>query len=1753
MKHTLWLTALWLCGAIAAKAQSTEMTLQPYYDNPTYSFNDAVDITLTQMQLEAPSDTGEGGLFRAFRKWSDFWGNRMSPTAPSGLYKTEPANTAYRYFMTTGHTASLNSQSYNGNWECIGPFNDYYGQKEKQGRIDQLWVHPNDTNIILAGSNGGGLWKTTDAGRNWFCITDGAGFNNTLIPGTLGVTGLAVDPIHHDTIHISSGLLTLNKPDLNSWGYGLGIIYTTDGGTTWREDEEYIDALGGRLKGHATRIKFMPGTHDMFVLHHEADTVSVWFKNTQDPTGEYHKFLSPTTVPYGVKFTDFEFSKVDSTIIVFSATDGSLWVLNALGWGGGLGYWKTIPGMTVSAPFTMSSSGILDVSLSEDDTAFVILDYTNAQRTLWKASIHAPGWQQINANLGSNFSILEVSPDDPDMIYFGRSASLTSDLVRSYDGGVTLHEIPDNIHADVRTIYMYKSSAAAGGLNNVIYAGTDGGVIKKRIADTFFHSITGRGLAVTQFYGFGSSDADDGIIMGGAQDHGYVFYRKKVNPDWEVITPGDGYSTKIGRNGSSRAIGEHNYPSLRSYDLSELNLQTGERVVWHPYQTGSFATNEVNDPSCPDPWNDCSNLVRPLLFSQTNTAYIAYREVYQYVHDSLWNRAFRSDPKDSLDDVVGKKIVDFEIVERDTNWVYLAYRRSAGVNPADPSPTETNLHAKLFYSRNAYSKSPNPLPTWRNITPPVVQDYRIMDVTHDPEHPERIWVALGDVDGTHFDQPSIVGTDTIKRVYYSPDTGKTWHNVSIGLPALPVNKILYLEGADDILFAGTDVGVFKWNKQNNEWELFNENMPPTIVLDMEINYCAGKLRAATFGRGIWETPLYLDTFVTQPGNIISSNTTWASTKYLRSGVRVTNGATFTIQNTGLNETVIYMPRKSNIIVDPGSKLIVNGARITNSCDDCLWDGIRIVGNPNLAQTTPNQGTVEFTNATIEHAKVAVGNYNTTGHPHLSTGGIVKATNTHFLNNGKAVSLEPFSNPTGSPLLKNYKANFVTCTFEVDDDFKGGSENRFLTHVNLRRVIGVEFQGCNFYNRSTAPGYQGEGDGIRTESAGFKMLASCDQVVYPCVYIRNQFTGLRTGVWMGMDNVSMMTSCEIDRANFDSCSIGIRSEGQHWFVATRDSFNMGYGKTTFLNSYECHKNIGIWSANAYHPIIEDNHFEGFTHGGQNINHDNIGTITDNSSSNDNRIYRNSFTNLTRACIARGVNSDGGTYFSDKPTGLRYLCNTFSGNNYDIQIMDFGSPSSNVVHNIAFNQGSRTESAGNQFQDPLSTFHLVGTSSSGYFKYFHTVGVYEPNLPPSPPYNNPQKVPSLSSNTCPSEFSSGGSISTFPLSGTTLNASKDDFFNASTGLVTKVSDYANLVDGGNTTDLLNYVTTSMQIDSPTVRTTLLGHSPYLSYDVLTAAASADILPQSVLIEVLEANPEMLRNEDLLSHLETIPNPLSAPQIESLRLASGNATARSEMIAEIGDYNMEKGRLSTLILNHYLLDTTENDRDSIPVWLDNINNLTSEYSKVAYYAGAGDYTTSASILDDIPTNFTLTSDDNDEWGLYVELWDLLKSIHDDGRTAKEMTGEEIIQLEAIGDNPIATGRLIDNQVDVILNEPLPNFKVPCTIGYESGEMKSGRRSGSTVIRGRGLSGGNGNMIKAYPNPAKDFVVFEYDIKSPSGKLSIRVTNITGQEVAELELQQSIGESRLDTRTLPAGVYLYELHDGSKSIGVGRVVITK
>ena len=90
------------------------------------------------------------------------------------------------------------------------------------------------------------------------------------------------------------------------------------------------------------------------------------------------------------------------------------------------------------------------------------------------------------------------------------------------------------------------------------------------------------------------------------------------------------------------------------------------------------------------------------------------------------------------------------------------------------------------------------------------------------------------------------------HVYVTRDAGKTWTSMSAGLPDIPVNALLLRK---PYLYAGTDIGVFRWD--GSRWELFSQGMPPVIVTDFDVT-ADGRIVAATHGRGAYE-------FATEPG------------------------------------------------------------------------------------------------------------------------------------------------------------------------------------------------------------------------------------------------------------------------------------------------------------------------------------------------------------------------------------------------------------------------------------------------------------------------------------------------------------------------------------------------------------------------------------------------------------------------------------------------------------------------------------------------------------------------------------------------------------------------------------------------------------------------------------------------------------------------------------------------------------------------
>ncbi len=109
--------------------------------------------------------------------------------------------------------------------------------------------------------------------------------------------------------------------------------------------------------------------------------------------------------------------------------------------------------------------------------------------------------------------------------------------------------------------------------------------------------------------------------------------------------------------------------------------------------------------------------------------------------------------------------------------------------------------------------------------------------------PLSLWVAFS-------------GYSDGNKVFHSEDGGVTWTNVSGTLPNVPVNTLVYEHDSPDGIYIGTDIGVFYRDNNLTDWIPYMTGLPNVMVHELEINESAGKLRAATYGRGLWESDLY---------------------------------------------------------------------------------------------------------------------------------------------------------------------------------------------------------------------------------------------------------------------------------------------------------------------------------------------------------------------------------------------------------------------------------------------------------------------------------------------------------------------------------------------------------------------------------------------------------------------------------------------------------------------------------------------------------------------------------------------------------------------------------------------------------------------------------------------------------------------------------------------------------------------------------
>jgi photosystem II stability/assembly factor-like uncharacterized protein len=132
--------------------------------------------------------------------------------------------------------------------------------------------------------------------------------------------------------------------------------------------------------------------------------------------------------------------------------------------------------------------------------------------------------------------------------------------------------------------------------------------------------------------------------------------------------------------------------------------------------------------------------------------------------------------------------------------------------------------------------------TWDNITSGL-PDLFITYIAVHPLDPEMVAVSLS-------------GFNEGEKVFISYDAGDTWENFSFNLPNIPANCVIFNNDEGHGLYVGMDVGIYYIDNSLAEWEPFSEGLPNVIVSEMEIQYESGKIRAGTYGRGLWESDLH---------------------------------------------------------------------------------------------------------------------------------------------------------------------------------------------------------------------------------------------------------------------------------------------------------------------------------------------------------------------------------------------------------------------------------------------------------------------------------------------------------------------------------------------------------------------------------------------------------------------------------------------------------------------------------------------------------------------------------------------------------------------------------------------------------------------------------------------------------------------------------------------------------------------------------
>lgn len=866
---------------------------------------------------------------------------------------------------------------------------------------------------------------------------------------------------------------------------------------------------------------------------------------------------------------------------------------------------------------------------------------------------------------------------------------------------------------------------------------------------------------------------------------------------------------------------------------------------------------------------------------------------------------------------------------------------------------------------------------------------------------------------------------------------------------------------------------------------------------------------------------------------ITTNTTWtANNYYLHGDVFVEPGATLTVTGT------VYCSEQACIKVKPNGKLVIDGGHLLSLCDGEQWEGIQVWGNRNKHQLKENghywQGIAELkNNAIIENAKIAINLWNPTAIDSTNTsGGIVFASNTRFINNAMAVNFEPYENKFQHPqhpeqtVVRDNVSYFTDCLFEVNSDYVG--PNIFFTHANLHRVRGVKFKACDFRLEDNPFNHQWP-IGIHGYNAGFSVDGNYNYYSNGTVGIRKRstFDNFLKAVVSTNDGFVGGRTFRVKATDFTNNHYGVFAHYSGYGTVLNSNFAVGQRR------YGCP--AGIYAELTPQFTIEQDTFTMAEVHPEEY----YGIIIKNSKS-VNQVYGNVFKNLYCGNVAVDVN--GSNYLE----GLTYRCNENYDNKCDFFI---SSENSNTqgFNGIQQNQGMAGETANNTFSQPSLGNNPRHIYNDGDYSINYYYNSSQNNATPMFIYNV-TRINTIDTIGCPIHYAFSGVTSDTVkpvLSQYERQQLENKYYNAYNIYNTLKSVYDNRIDGGNTSGTITNIENAQPEDMWTLRAQLLGLSPYLSGRVLkTTIDRDDVFPKSVLFEILAANPEELKNNSIINYLQDMEHPMPDYMVEILLQIANGASSRSVIESQMAKYK-HAYTLAAGDIVRSLLNDTEVNLTELRVWLGNMNDINADHDIISIYMEEGNFTDAMALANMLPSLYGLTGNDLLDHYDYIRLLTLYQTLEQDGRTTFQLTSTEKELVEDVVDNGYGTAAIMAQSIMESVYG-INEFTCPQV------DFSKGDRGTTFSYSNEDLSKAMGLTCSTNPNPATTWVNVNFTLPNDADRATLIVSNALGIKVAEYEIVGNTGQKVLDLRALANGVYTCTLICGKYQC-TNKLVITK